>query len=238
MTSSQIRVIVADDHPVILEGVRYELERSNTISVVGTASNSGELMEALGTLPCDVLVSDYVMPGGAHGDGLALFSFIREQYPNLKIVVLSMMENPVVLRVLMHGGNICVFSKADPISNLTIAVHAAYANGRYLSPRMVAIADSLKLGARGNVTGAPLTRRELEVVRFYVSGMSVTEIATLLRRSKKTISTQKGAAMLKLGIDRDADLVRYGMETGLVMPSASIASSEFVVNEIGPPKAV
>ncbi|NML34736.1 response regulator transcription factor [Paraburkholderia sp. G-4-1-8] len=183
-------------------------------------------MVALAQSPCDVLVSDYVMPGGAHGDGLALFSFIRQHYPNLKIVVLSMLENPAALRVLMHAGNYCVFSKADPISNLTIAVHAAYANGCYLSPRMVAIADSLKLGARGSMAGAALTRRELEVVRFFVSGMSVTEIAALMRRSKKTISTQKSAAMLKLGIERDADLVRYGMESGLVLPSTSGNASE------------
>ncbi|EEA01198.1 two component transcriptional regulator, LuxR family [Burkholderia sp. H160] len=216
MTSSTIRVILADDHPVILEGVRYELERSSTISVVGTAKNSTELMAALTNSPCDVLVSDYVMPGGSYGDGLALFSAIHQRYPNVRLVVLSMMENPVVLRLLMQAGNCCIFSKADPISNLTIAVHAAYANGRYLSPRMATIANAIKSGTRGSTAGSPLTRRELEVVRFFVSGMSVTEIAELLRRSKKTISTQKSSAMLKLSIERDADLVRYGIESGLV----------------------
>ncbi|WP_233849255.1 LuxR C-terminal-related transcriptional regulator [Paraburkholderia sp. HD33-4] len=89
----------------------------------------------------------------------------------------------------MQGGRCCIFSKADPIGNLKVAVHAAYANGRYLSPRVAAISDAIKPGARGSSVGAPLTRRELEVVRLFVSGMTVTEIGELLRRSKKTIST-------------------------------------------------
>ncbi|MGF6665561.1 two-component system capsular synthesis response regulator RcsB [Paraburkholderia atlantica] len=224
MTTSRIRVILADDHPVILEGVRYELERSSTISVVGTAKNSTELMAALTNSPCDVVVSDYVMPGGRYGDGLALFAAIRQHSPHVRVVVLSMMENPAVVRLLMQGGHCCIFSKADPISNLTIAVHAAYANGRYLSPRMAAISDTIKPGARGNTAGAALTRCELEVVRLFVSGMTVTEIGELLRRSKKTISTQKSTAMLKLSIERDADLVRYGIESGLVS-SAEPANS-------------
>jgi two-component system capsular synthesis response regulator RcsB len=215
MTSSTIRVILADDHPVILEGVRYELEKSSTISIVGTARNSTELMAALASSPCDVLVSDYVMPGGSHGDGLALFSAIHQHYPTVRLVVLSMMENPAVVRLLIRGGNCCIFSKADPISNLTIAVHAAYAHGRYLSPRMAAISEAIKPGIRGSTAGSPLTRRELEVVRFFVSGMSVTEIAEHLRRSNKTISTQKSSAMFKLGIERDTCLVRYGIESGL-----------------------
>jgi two-component system capsular synthesis response regulator RcsB len=86
---------------------------------------------------------------------------------------------------------------------------------------MATIAASIKPGVRGSVAGSPLTKRELEVVRFFVSGMSVTEIAMLLHRSKKTISTQKSAAMIKLGVERDADLVRYGIESGLVSSTIS-----------------
>jgi two-component system, NarL family, captular synthesis response regulator RcsB len=223
MNSPIIRVILADDHPVILEGVRYELEKSSMISVVATARNSTELMDALAETPCDVLVSDYVMPGGAHGDGLTLYSLIQEQYPNVRLVVLSVMENPEVLRLLLRKENCVICSKADPITHLAHAVRAAYGNVRYLSPRIAAISAALKPGTRGSAAGSPLTRRELEVVRLFVSGMKVTEIARLLHRSKKTISTQKSLAMLKLNIERDADLVRYGMDSGLLM-SVEIAN--------------
>lgn len=216
MNSFTIRVVLADDHPVILEGVRHRLEKSRTISVIDAAKNSTGIIATLDKLPCDVLMSDYVMPGGDYGDGLALFSLINQRYPNLKIVVLTMQENPAVVRRLMEMGVHCILSKSDSADHLMPAVHTAYSNGRYLSPRMATIAASIKPGVRGSAAGSPLTKRELEVVRFFVSGMLVTEIATLLHRSKKTISAQKTSAMVKLGIARDADLVRYGMESGLV----------------------
>ena len=69
-----IRIVIADDHPAIVIGARYELSATNTITVVATAHNSTELMDALASHPCDVLVSDYAMPGSEYGDGLALFT--------------------------------------------------------------------------------------------------------------------------------------------------------------------
>ncbi|TDN69424.1 response regulator transcription factor [Paraburkholderia sp. BL10I2N1] len=229
MNSFTIRVVLADDHPVILEGVRHGLEKSCTISVIDAVKNSTALIATLDHHPCDVLVSDYVMPGGDYGDGLALFSLISQRYPNLKIVVLSMLESPAVVRSLLDMGIHCILSKADSVEHLTTAVHTAYSNGRYLSPRMATIAASIKPGVRGSAAGSPLTKRELEVVRFFVSGMSVTEIAALLHRSKKTISAQKTTAMVKLGIARDADLVRYGIESGLV--SSTISPNNLTVVE-------
>jgi two-component system capsular synthesis response regulator RcsB len=222
MNPFTIRVVLADDHPVVLEGVQHDLVRSRTISVIDTARNSTELVAALENLSCDVLVSDYVMPGSDYGDGLALFSLIRQRYPNLKIVVLSMLENPVAVRSLIELGICCILSKSDSIDHLTPAVHAAYRNGRYLSPRVEKIAASMKRGLRGGSGGSELTKRELEVVRFFISGMSINEIAAQLHRSKKTISSQKSSAMLKLGLQRDADLVRYALESGLVFSTSFV----------------
>jgi two-component system, NarL family, captular synthesis response regulator RcsB len=221
MKSSMIRVMIADDHPVILEGVRGCLQRSHLISVIGSAENSTALIATLDQSPCDVLVSGYVMPGGRYGDGHTLFSLIGQRYPNLKTVVFSMMENPEVVRSLLELGIRCILSKADSIDHLAPAVYAARANGRYLSPRMASVAASIKPGLRGSAAGLPLTKRELEVVRFFVSGMSVSEIGEQLHRSRKTISTQKITAMAKLGIKGDADLVRYGIENGLVLTTQS-----------------
>jgi two-component system capsular synthesis response regulator RcsB len=219
MNPLTILVMLADDHPVILEGVRHDLAKHRTISVVGAARNSTELIAALDRLSCDVLVSDYAMPGGDYADGLILFSLIRQRYPNLKIVVFSEIENPVVLRALMDLGINCILNKCDTVDHLTMAIKAAYKNDRYLSPQIAKIATSITRGIRGSTGGSSLTKRELEVVRFFISGMLIDEIAAQLRRSKKTISTQKSSAMRKLGIERNADLVRYGIESGLV-PSA------------------
>ncbi|SIT38278.1 Two component transcriptional regulator, LuxR family [Paraburkholderia ribeironis] len=222
MTSSTIRVMLADHYPAMLSGVQLELKKSGTISAVGATHNSTDLVTALDCIPCDVLLTGYVMPGDEYGDGLALFKLIRQRYPNLKIVVLTMMEHPSVLHSIITMGNRCIVSKSDPTIHLTQAVHAAYANRPYLSPRIESIVGSTKRGRRGSLDGSPLTLRELDVIRLFISGISVGEIAEQLNRSKKTISSQKCTAMAKLGIKRDTDLVRYGIESGLVLSTKSV----------------
>jgi two-component system capsular synthesis response regulator RcsB len=95
-------------------------------------------------------------------------------------------------------------------------VHAAFANSRYVSPTIEKILRTLDPIHRDAPGNAQLTGRELEVIRLYVSGMTINEIAARLNRSKKTISTQKSSAMRKLNIDREVDLFHYGVETGLI----------------------
>jgi len=221
MNPNAIRVVLADDHPLILEGIRHELTKSATVSVVGLARSSSELIPLLSRTACDVLVSDYVMPGGEYGDGITLFSFIRRRFPKVQTVILTMMESAILLQSLIDIGNRCLLSKVDKMEHLHLAVRAAYVNGRYLSPRISEIIMPAERPTRGVWANAPLSSRELEVVRFYVSGLTVNEIADRLSRSKKTISSQKVSAMAKLGIKRDADLVRYGLENGLVPPTKS-----------------
>nr|WP_223965190.1 response regulator [Burkholderia diffusa] len=224
MRSFPIRVVIADDHPAVVVGAQYELSSSNTVSVVTTAHDSTALMEALATHPCDVLVSDYAMPGTEHGDGITLFSAVLKRHPNLKIVVMTMLENAVALRALIDLGIHCLVSKSDMTNHLTMAIHAAYTNGRYLSPSMDRALR--QVGAASNKMPA-LSVREAEVVRLFASGLSVNEIADKLNRSKKTISTQKSSAMQKLGLERDVDVVRYAISCGLVAdPGSAVLPSD------------
>nr|WP_311528369.1 response regulator transcription factor [uncultured Ralstonia sp.] len=210
-----VRVAVADDHPVILLGVEHEFATHREIRVDGLARDSTELIQLLDRTGFDVLVCDYTMPGGEYGDGLVLLALIRQRYPHIRVVVLTMAENPAILQVLMTEVR-CIVSKSDLTTHLSLAVHAAFARGHYLSPVVETILRTLPPHQRRPHGRAPLTHRELEVVRLFVSGMTVNEIANQLSRSKKTISTQKSTAMRKLNIDRDVDLVRYGIETGLI----------------------
>ncbi|WP_333677774.1 response regulator transcription factor [Dyella sp.] len=213
MDGFSLRVVLADDHPGMLAGVEHSLSAVNTIQLTGKAGNSTELMRILDTDCCDVLVCDYAMPGGEHRDGLALFSLLRRRYPSIKLVVLTMLDNPAVLGALQKEGIACVVSKSDALSHLVPAIHAAATSGTYYSPSIEKI-----LRGRGQREGdAPaLSKRELEVLRLYASGLTINEIAERVSRSKKTISTQKTRAMQKLGIERDVDLLRYAMEHGIV----------------------
>ena len=215
MNSILIRVAVADDHPAILFGVRHEFASNRSILVNGLARDSSDLIALLNRVSVDVLVCDYAMPGGSHGDGTALLSLIQQRHPQVRIVVLTMIENPAILQVLMQEVR-CVVSKADLMSHLSLAVHAAFANGHYVSPTIERILRTATPARRKRSDETPLTPRELEVVRLFVSGLTVNEIAARVQRSKKTISTQKTAAMRKLGLERDLDLVHYGIETGLI----------------------
>ncbi|AOK18622.1 LuxR family transcriptional regulator [Burkholderia cepacia] len=203
-----VRVIVADDHPSSALGMSQALAGSSTIKLLGTVSNSTDLVEALDEQQSDVLVVDYVMPGGKYGDGLALLSFLQRRYPALHLVTITMIDNPSVLLAIQRQGVGCILSKSDAISHLVGAVHAAFVGANYLSPFI----KQLLQDAESVPVARDLTTREIEVVRLYGAGLTVGEIAVQLHRSKQTISSQKSSAMKKLGIVRDADLIRYADE--------------------------
>lgn len=226
MDGFSLRVVLADDHPGMIAGVEHSLSSVGTVRLTGTALNSTELIRILDTDCCDVLVSDYAMPGNEHGDGIAFLAFLQRRYPSLKLVVLTMLDNPAVLRALRAQGIRCIVSKSDAVSHLIPAIHAAATDGTYYSPSIQTSIRVRQLDATTGLALQPLSKRELEVVRLYASGMTVNEIAERVSRSKKTISTQKARAMQKLGIERDVDLLRYAIEHGMVASASQPGSPD------------
>ncbi|MFD4840407.1 response regulator [Achromobacter sp. NPDC058515] len=216
----KINLIIADDHPTLIAGVKHELAGIHTLHVVGTARNSTEIVDQLSRLPCDILITDYVMPGGEFGDGMSMLSFLRRRYPDLRIIVFTTIDNLGIIKEMNKIGVYSVLNKVDDIGHLISAIHAVYAGAPYLSPRLRSanqLADNSSSTAKA---GNPkLSRRETEVVRLYVSGISINEIAQQLNRTKQTVSSQKTSAMRKLSIERDADLFRFAYETGLAVAS-------------------
>ncbi|MFC6841816.1 response regulator transcription factor [Xanthomonas theicola] len=215
----KIKVVIADDHPAIIEGVKHSIAVS-TIELMGTAHDSTQVIELLDQGVADVLVTDYAMPGGEFGDGLPLFEFILRRYPDIKIVVVTMIENPGVLRSLIAMGVRCIVGKSDDLSHLIPAIHIASSGAQYFSPTVSAIVQALEKLPAGDNRSVRLSKRESEVIRLYVSGTKINDIAAQLHRSKQTISSQKNSAMKKIGVASDADLFKYALEVGLV-PSSS-----------------
>lgn len=215
----KIRLLLADDHPALLAGVMHELKAVPTLEIVDTAHDADSLVQKLQLTACDVLVTDYSMPRGRQGDGLTLLSYVRRNYPGLRIVVFTNLDNPGLVQELARLGVQSVLSKTFHVNYLVSAVHAVYAGSTYFPDVPVDQRPGRRL--QGNGSKSALTKRELEVVRLYVSGMSINEIAEKLHRSKQTISTQKSSAMRKLGIVRDADLFRYAYETGIIVGAQS-----------------
>jgi len=213
MSHPIIRVAIADDHPVIRMGIEAAIDAVPTLQFIGAAADSSELVALLDSTPCDAVVTDYAMPGGAHGDGLALLDMLRERYPGLRVIVMTGLDQPAVIQSLYQNGITHILSKADDTSHVPAAIAAAWANRRYLSPAVAQI-----LPARGAPQKTVLSPREREVLSLFVSGLSINEIALRLDRRKQTISTQKTVGMAKLGIDKDADLFKFATELGLRGP--------------------
>jgi len=218
----RIKVIIADDHPVILFGAAQALLKFPEIEVIGQARQSTELIQLLQKSPCDVVVSDLAMPGGQYGDGMPLLGYIGRQFPTVRIVVLTMLENPALLKRLREVGVTAVINKSDDLSHIGLAIVHVMRGQDYIGPSVRLALDSMGLSASGQQRDVVLSKRELEVVRLFVSGMTITEIAAQLKRSIKTISTQKNAAMRELGIERDSELFQYAQSNGLLNLSAYV----------------
>jgi len=210
----QARVVVADDHPVALLGIRWFLHGRGNLRVVGEAGGGRALLELLAGCACDLLVTDFSMPGdGRAWDGLALLRRVRRSHPSLRIVVLTMLRNPALTRGMLAEGIHGVVSKAAAAGELWRACRTAMDGQTYVEESMRPVAG--KGEAPGLPGTAELSPREAAVVRMYGGGLSITEIARRLRRSVKTVSQQKIEAMHKLGLDSDGQLYEFVHHHGL-----------------------
>ncbi|AGI24574.1 LuxR family transcriptional regulator [Pseudomonas sp. ATCC 13867] len=207
-----IRVILADDHPVVIFGLRQILGATRGIFVVAEATNPKALMEQLERVPCDVLVTDFSMPSDGRPDGLVMLKSICSMFPDVRVIVLTVLDNPGLVTSMFRAGAAAVVHKRNDLMRLPEVVTAAYQQRlARLQPEVWGFATE-RVGEFEN----PISPRELEVVRLFANGMCMTEIALHLSRSIKTVSTQKSSAMRKLGLTADAELFAYAQKHGLV----------------------
>ena len=210
-----INVQLADDHPLTLIGIQTLLDNQPDIQIAAKAFSVDELLANLQAQPCDVLLTDLMMPGSEQVDGIRLIRRLRTQYPQMGIVVITMLDNPALLNTVLKLGIQGLVSKRGLLNDLPKAVKA---NSRspFISPSLQTLLNITQAN-HGKPLMEPeqLTPREIEVLRLYGSGMSVNNIAQYLCRSKQTISTQKSSAMRKLGLDTSASLFLYIQEHGL-----------------------
>ncbi|KPD30882.1 MULTISPECIES: response regulator transcription factor [Pseudomonas aeruginosa group] len=209
------RVLLVDDHALTLIGMRCLLGAFDDLQIVGQAQDADGLLTQLDTHPCDLLITDLMMPDSQQADGLRLVQKVRRRYPQLQIIVVTMLNNPALISSLLKLGIRGLVSKRGVLNDLPKAIRHG---GRrpFLSH---SIGYLLDVGAAEH--GKPLasleelTPREVEVLRLYGSGLAIGEIALRLCRSKQTISAQKSSAMRKLGLDTNAGLYLYIQEHGL-----------------------
>jgi len=209
-----ISALLADDHPIVRSSVRLEIDKMPGIAVVGEAASADELIGFLAHQHCDLLITDFNMPGSTHEDGLSMLDAIRDRHPRTAILVLTMLTNSGLLRAIHDRGIAGIVSKSDTMPELNAALRAIAAGETYVSANVRSL-----LNLRSGQSQPPmslLTDREAEVLRLFVSGHTISEIAAQRQRSVKTVSHQKISAMNKLGLKNDPELYAYAHQHGFL----------------------
>lgn len=205
------RVIVADDHPVVLKGVALALARNDLADVVGEAQTPEALLDLLATVACDALITDFSMPGEQE-DGFELLAEIRRRHPALPVLVITTRANPALYREILATGVRALIGKAGDARDIPEALFRVMARPTYtyVGSSVRALLEQrydLPQGSPG--TFAALSPREVEILRLFAAGNSVTDIARATGRGLSTVSQQKSSAMRKLRLDSDAEVFEY-----------------------------
>jgi DNA-binding NarL/FixJ family response regulator len=213
-------IVLADDHPVVRQGLRALLEAEEDLRVVGEASDGLEAVRLVERLKPNVLVTDLMMPGLS---GMEVTRQARDLSPGTRSVVLSMHASEAyVLEALKYGAAAYVLKEATA-TELVYAVREVAAGRRYLSaPLTTRVLDAYVQKVQ-DAAGDPhetLTTREREVLHLAAEGRTSAEIARRLFLSPRTVETHRAAMMRKLGLRTQTDLVRYAIRRGMLPPDS------------------
>jgi DNA-binding NarL/FixJ family response regulator len=203
-----VRVVLADDHPVVRSGIRAELDGAEGIEVVGEASSGEEALRLVEELRPDVLVLDVVMP---EMDGVEVAHLLRERHPDLRILALSAYDDNAYVFGLLSAGAAGYVLKEEALDTIVEAIRAASRGEMWLSKRV-----EEKVVRRAIGEEVSLTERELEVLRLMAEGFSNRQIATELSITERTVRFHVENILGKLGVESRTEAVVEGIKRGLV----------------------
>jgi two-component system response regulator NreC len=208
-----IRVLVVDDHAVVRSGLRRVLDAEPDIETVGEAADAERaVFEVLEQKP-DVVLLDVMMPGKS---GIEIIPTLRQNAPDLRVLVLSMQDDPHYLREAFDAGASGYVLKEAADTEVVDAVRAVAAGERYVHPALGARLIQAEAEERRRAEEDPLSDREREVLRLLALGHTNQEIAKTLFISVRTAETHRAHIMQKLGLSSRAELVRYALSEGLL----------------------
>ena len=208
-----IRVLVVDDHAVVRSGLRLLIDAESDMETVGEAGNvRNAIFEARSTNP-DLILMDVVMPGESGLEGVPK---LLHEHPDVKVLVLSMQDDPRYVREAFAVGASGYVLKEAADSEVVTAIREVAAGGRYVHPELGARLVAAEADAVRQAEEDPLSDREREVLRLLALGYTNQEIAKQLFISVRTAETHRAHVMQKLRLDSRAELVRYAIARGLL----------------------
>ncbi len=214
-----IRILIADDHPVVQEGLLQLLDGEPGMEVAGVAGNGREALEKIGQLEPDVILLDLNMPEMSGFDAARL---IGEQYPQVKIVAFSMHSEEAFVHRVFSAGATGYVLKGAPVEEITDAIRQVLAGNYYLCPKIRGgVIKSFLRHREEDVIQANydlLSEREQQVFRLVVEGKSTNRIGQILCVSPKTVEKHRLNIMRKLEVNSLIDMVKYAVRIGIIDP--------------------
>lgn len=211
-----VTVVLADDHPIVRQGLRHLLEDEADVTIIGEASNGLQAVELAGKFKPKVLILDMMMPDL---NGLEVLKQVKERSPVTCCIVLSMQGADVYVVEALRAGALGYVLKETGPSELLSAIQQVVQGQRYLSPRISERLIDVLLETTEKVPADPyqtLTNREREVLQMAAEGLQASEIAKRLFISPRTAELHRGRMMNKLGLHNQTELIRYALKRGIL----------------------
>lgn len=204
-----IRILIADDHAVVRQGLKQIISEQSDMSVLGEADNANELMELMRRQTCDMVVLDMSMPGKS---GLDALKDIHAEHARMPVLILSMLPEEQFARRALKAGAAGYMTKESAPEDLVKAIRKIYSGGKYISQTLAEqLATELDVST-DRPLHEKLSDREFQVLLKLASGKSITKIADELALSAKTVTTYRARILYKMNMRSNAELVKYVLE--------------------------
>lgn len=208
-----IRLIIADDHPVIIDGLRTMLEEQKEITLVAEAHNGEELLNLLSKQQADVVLMDVNMPVL---NGIDATRLVKKKFTSTRVLAFSQYDEKRFVKQILKSGADGYLLKNSPASEIVRAIKAVHKGNVFLSEELPNIFTGNSKQKRSNYFFPDLSKRELEVLKQICEGKSSLEIAKYLNISANTVETHRSNILLKVGVKNTAGLVKWAIENEIV----------------------
>ncbi|MBX2906711.1 MAG: response regulator transcription factor [Taibaiella sp.] len=209
VTAGVTRILLVDDHAIVIEGIAALLSGVPGVEVVGKAADGQAALQLLETIAADVLITDHSMEGM---DGLMLVRTVKKLYPHIKVIVLTMHDEPAIVNEVLRAGVDSYILKKYTHSELQMALDVVKEGGQFWSPEV----NRILLRRVTPEANVQITEREMEVLKLLVDEMSSREIAEKLFISERTVETHRKNLLRKTNSTNVVGLIKYAHAHALV----------------------
>lgn len=213
METRLTRIVIADDHALIREGVKKIIRSSKDLSIVGEAADFEELVELVPRVAPDLVILDLSLPGY---EGLAGLVELKSRFPDLRVLILSMFPEEQYAVAALRGGAAGYVTKAMAAEELIQAIRRVMGGGSYISDHLAGLLVMDAVNPQQQAVHEALTQRELDVLRMIGSGRQIKQVSAELGISISSVNTYRARIFRKMGLSSNAALIRYALKYGLV----------------------